>query len=239
MSKPSLNPHILYYSQIMKFPLLCCLFLFLCTGNGDQFGTVNFETSCDNQFQEKFNIALSKLYSFWYDEALRDFDDIYRNDNNCCIALFMAASTLTRPIWYFISDSQLALAESYSINATACAQREKLIPTSPRERAYIAALAVYTNTSDPAVAEPASRLSYYAKALKEKVYDQYLNEDENAGIIYGLSLLAVGYYSEDEPMEGYPTLMSAGLVEEQMLLRLPNSPGAQHYVIHGNIYVLF
>lgn len=51
--------------------------------------------------------------------------------------------------------------------------------------------------------------------------------------MYGLALIAVGYYSEQEPANGFPSLTRAGLVEELVLLDVPDSPGALHYVIHS------
>ena len=54
-----------------------------------------------------------------------------------------------------------------------------------------------------------------------------------SSIMYGLALIAVGYYSEQEPARGFPSLTRAGLVEELVLLDVPDSPGALHYVIHS------
>jgi hypothetical protein len=52
-------------------------------------------------------------------------------------------------------------------------------------------------------------------------------------VIYGLAVLGVGFYSETEPAEGFPSLTLAGLTEELVVLRDPNSPGGLHYVIHA------
>ena len=51
--------------------------------------------------------------------------------------------------------------------------------------------------------------------------------------MYGLALIAVGYYSESEPADEFPSLKRAGLVNELVLLDVPDSPGALHYVIHS------
>lgn len=45
--------------------------------------------------------------------------------------------------------------------------------------------------------------------------------------------MGVGYYSEQEPANGFPHLTRAGLIEELVLLDVPDSPGALHYVIHS------
>ena len=198
----------------------------------DAYGNVNFETSCSPQVESTFNVALSKLYSFWYKEARLEFDDIYASDNDCCIALYFSAMSLTHPIWDFISAARLDETESYARNASACAVRPKVHPTNAREVAYINALAQYANQSDPSLSEPAARLDKYAQSLEEVFY-VFGHEDPNASILYGLSLLAVGYYSETEPTAGFPKLSLAGLIEESILLRVPFSPGALHYVIHS------
>lgn len=51
--------------------------------------------------------------------------------------------------------------------------------------------------------------------------------------MYGLALIGVGYYSETEPEDGFPSLSLAGLTEERVVLGNPDSPGALHYVIHA------
>jgi hypothetical protein len=98
-----------------------------------------------------------------------------------------------------------------------------------RERAYIGALAAYLALDDPTVADPASRLQKYADELRDEVYAPYGLEDANAGILYGLALLAVGYYDEAEPAKGWPRLMEAGQIEEAMALLEPDSPGCARH----------
>ena len=66
-----------------------------------------------------------------------------------------------------------------------------------------------------------------------EVYFPYQRIDENAAIFYGLSLLAVGYYSETEPADGFPHLKAAGQIELDVIKRNPLSPGALHYAIHA------
>ena len=157
------------------------------------------------------------LYSFWYGRAKDEFDSIIEKDPSCCIAYSMVVSTFFHPIWNFISETDLATAEEYSIRATSCALNNSR--TTDREKAYVGAISVFSNTSDPNLADPASRLASYAQAMRERVYIPYVETDENAGILYGLSLLGVGYYSESEASEGLPHLHEAGLIEEQMWLR--------------------
>lgn len=69
--------------------------------------------------------------------------------------------------------------------------------------------------------------------MQQHVYEPYVQDDVNAGILYGLSLLGVGYYNENEPAQGFPHLSMAGEIEQQMTARDPNAPGALHYTVHA------
>jgi len=77
---------------------------------------------------------------------------------------------------------------------------------------------------------PPQRLTAYADALGAQVYEPCAATDENAGIFYGSSLRAVGYYSSDEPRADFPLLRLAGPLQ---LAVLAASPGAPHCVIHA------
>jgi hypothetical protein len=101
---------------------------------------------------------------------------------------------------------------AYAVKAASCVAGGTR--TTAREMAYIDALQVYANVSEPIA--PADRLQRYAAALKHRVYTPYAFTDENAAIIYGLARLGVGYYSESEPADGWPNLLEAGSVEESV-----------------------
>jgi len=217
--------------MVMSFLVIQVLLLATSPSYADNsYGDVNFETSCSAAVQGDFNTALSMMYSFWYSESLLLFDDVLARDPQCCMAHWGAAMTYSHPVWDFIQDSRLAEAAARSDQAAACASSTTL---TARELAYLGSLAVYTNLTDPAVELPADRLQVYADNLLANVYEPYGSSDSNAGIMYGLALIAVGYYSEQEPARGFPSLTRAGLVEELVLLDVPDSPGALHYVIHS------
>jgi tetratricopeptide (TPR) repeat protein len=194
------------------------------------YGSVDFPNSCSDKVSADFNMGISQMYSFWYTEALKTFDAIIAVEPTCCLAYYGAAMTYNHPIWNFFSKSSLAAAESYYIAASECAAQSAI---TQREADYIYTLGVYVNTTDPAVADPATRLKVYADTFNSKVYLPYGNTDENAGVLYGLSVLGVGYYSESEPNNNYPNLRLGGLIEEMMVLRNSNSPGGLHYIIHS------
>lgn len=196
------------------------------------YGVVNFNTSCSESVVDYFNTATSMLYSFWYSESLSSYLDIIDQDSSCCMAYWGAAMTYNHPVWDYLSDERLETASQYSKQASECADNMSG-SISDREIAYIKALMIYYDTTDPELNEPAVRLQTYANAFKELVYQPYGSTDENAGIIYGLAMIGVGYYSESEPAQGFPNLGLAGLTEELVLLGNSQSPGALHYIIHS------
>ena len=198
-------------------------------------GVVTFENSCIPSVKDAFNNALMLLYAFEYSDAVNAFVDIISDDPNCCMAFFFAASSYTTPIWSFISDQNLEITNQFSNQAQKCftANIDNVLP---REVAYLDALQIYADITDMntiSATSPSQRLQNYAVALKDKVYTPYASVDENAGIIYGLSLLAVGYYSSTEASDGYKNLIEAARVEEEVLATNPVSPGALHYIIHA------
>ena len=196
------------------------------------YGSVDFPTSCSPKQTENFNTAISLLYSFWYSESLKMFEDIISAEPTCCMAYYGAAMTYNHPVWDFMSDERMEAAEKYAVAASNCANEAEATITT-RERDYIYSLGIYLNTTDPALADPATRLKTYADTFNSRVYIPYGPTDENAGIIYGLAVIGVGYYSEVEPQNNFPNLKLAGLVEEMVTLNNENSPGGLHYIIHA------
>jgi hypothetical protein len=147
------------------------------------YGVVNFITSCDSTLTQDFNLAVSKLYSFWYSEARADFDTIISRDANCCMAYWGAASSYNHPNWDFIEDDRLRVAELYMKQSSKCAANNPTKITD-RELGYIKSMAMFVNTSDPVLAaSPPLRLQTFVDAMKELVYDPFIDSDENAGCV--------------------------------------------------------
>ena len=189
---------------------------------------VRFNSSCRATVASDLDQGLTLLYAFEYAEAHAVFDAVRKADPKCCIASYFAASTLAHPIWSYATDASLNATRAYSLKAARCAA-DPASNASPRERDYLFALSVYANASGLA---PAERLRRHADAMRT-VAERHASEDENAGVLYGLSLLAVGYYSEEEPSRQWPHLLAAAAAEEAVLARSPRHPGALHLAIHA------
>ncbi len=125
--------------------------------SSNQYGAVHFPTSCNPAVEEQFDIAMSKLYSFWYSDARKDFNAISLAEPDCCMSYWGAANTYNHPIWDFIEDDRLSKAENLSSYAIQCFQKAGSLITK-REMSYIEAFAAYVNTSDLNIIEPAKRL---------------------------------------------------------------------------------
>src|SRR5437899_12611415 len=63
-----------------------------------RFGTVHFETSCNETAQRRFDRAMRYQHSFWYRESKELFEDVLKADPECAIAYWgVGLSLLNNP----------------------------------------------------------------------------------------------------------------------------------------------
>src|SRR3954470_892130 len=63
-----------------------------------RFGTVHFETSCNEAAQRRFDRAMRYQHSFWYRESKEIFEEVLKADPSCAIAYWgIALSLLFNP----------------------------------------------------------------------------------------------------------------------------------------------
>jgi hypothetical protein len=96
---------------------------------------------------------------------------------------------------------------------------------TPREKAYIAAIAAFY--SDSKNRDHAARAKAYSDAMK-KVYEGY-PEDHEAAAFYALSLLA----SEPDEDPTFANRKQAAAILEKLFATEPDHPGVAHYLIHS------
>src|SRR5881396_4217457 len=66
--------------------------------NGNQLGSVHFETSCKPEAQKLFDRGMLYQHSFWYRASQRTFEDVLKADPECGIAYWgIALSLLWNP----------------------------------------------------------------------------------------------------------------------------------------------
>jgi tetratricopeptide (TPR) repeat protein len=186
--------------------------------NETQLGTVHFPVSCAASVQKPFERGVALLHSFWYEEAEKEFLDIAKDDPQCAMAHWGIAMSLWHQLWNE-PDAKVIARGLGEVKAA-----EKLKST-PRERAYIAAIGEFYSHSDKLDHE--RRAKAYSDAMK-KVYEQY-PEDHEAATFYALSLLA----SEPHDDETFANRKQAAAILEKLFAIEPDHPGVAHYLIHA------
>jgi len=171
---------------LTKRPFILVLTVLCATGNAEpqhehaeitqQLGSVHFQISCQSAVQETFGRGVALLHSFWYEEAQKAFQTVLRDDSRCA----MAHWGLAMAQWHQFADWPDADATKVTQQALAIAET---LNASPRERAYISALAHFFSDSDGQ--ERLQRATLYSQAMS-RIYEEY-PQDTEAGAFYALS----------------------------------------------------
>ncbi len=188
--------------------------------NVAQLGTVVFPVSCAPSVQKPFERGVALLHSFWYEEAEKEFTEIAVEDPTCVMAHWGVAMSLWHQLWNNPDAKviQSGLDEVHEARTTDG-------PTTPREKAYLAAIAAFYSDSKKLNHE--ARAKNYSDAMR-KVYDSY-PDDHEAAAFYALSLLA----SEPHDDETFANRKQAAAVLEKLFAIEPDHPGVAHYLIHA------
>jgi tetratricopeptide (TPR) repeat protein len=182
--------------------------------------SVKFETSCVPPLQPEFNKAVALLHSFWFPEAIKAFEGILAADGNCAMAHWgIAMSQWGNPFAGIKQARAVELTKAAIDKATTTGS-----PT-PRERAYIDAVAQLVTASDPGT--HVARIAAYESAM-EKVAREYPNDTE-ARIFYAL---AVNQTAPPTDKTYAKNLKAAGILEP-LFEKMPTHPGLAHYIIHA------
>jgi tetratricopeptide (TPR) repeat protein len=188
--------------------------------SASQLGTVVFPVSCDPSVQKPFERGVALLHSFWYEEAEKEYQRIAESDPHCAMAHWGVAMSLWHQLWNQPDDRviQRGLDEVHEARTTDGR-------TTPREKAYIAAIAAFYGDSKKLNHE--ARAKAYSDAMK-KIYDSY-PDDHEAAAFYALSLLA----SEPQDDATFANRKAAAAVLEKLFAIEPDHPGVAHYLIHS------
>ena len=185
-----------------------------------QLGTVHFPVSCTASAQKPFARGVALLHSFWYEEAEKEFVQISKEDPHCAMAHWGVAMS----IWHQLWNQPDAKVIARGLSEANVAKREAKKVT-PRENAYIAAIAAFYSDSDKV--DHDARAKAYSDAMK-KVYESY-PDDHEAATFYALSLLA----SEPHHDETFANRKAAAAILEKLFAIEPDHPGVAHYLIHS------
>src|SRR5580658_8191633 len=181
-----------------------------------QLGTVRFPISCAASVQKPFARGVALLHSFWYEEAEKEFLDIAKNDPACAMAHWGIAMSIWHQLW---NDPDAKVIARGLDEANTAAQLGA--KATPREQAYIAAIAAFYGNSEKS--DHAARAKAYSDGMK-KAYESY-SDDHEAATFYALSLL-----SSDENLDHRK---QAAAILDKLFAIEPEHPGIAHYLIHA------
>ena len=134
----------------------------------DQFGEVSFSLSCSYETRETFDLAVSLLHSFEYEEAEKAFVKVLDADPDCTMAYWGVAMSITHSLWYQVDKSYLEKGS----NLLEIANK---IPTGEREKDYLDAICVYYK--DYETLDKKTRALLYEKKM-EVIYTKYKDDKE-------------------------------------------------------------
>src|SRR5258708_7817570 len=185
--------------------------------DGNQLGTVHFETSCKPKAQKLFDSGMLYQHSFWYRASQRVFEDVLKADPECGIAYWGIELSL---LW---NPHAPAAAKNLAEGAAAIAKGKSVGAKTQRERDYLDALgAMY---ADYDKVDHRTRMQAYAKAM-EQLAQRYPDDDE-AEIYYALALNT----SASPADKTYASQLKGAAILEPIAIRQPQHPGVAHYLI--------
>src|ERR1035437_181136 len=193
-----------------------------CGPPDEQFGSVDFEMTCNEKAKKDFNLAIELLHSFEYDEAEKAFAKVIYETPECAMAYWGVAMCNFHPLWNAPTEAELqkgakAIAIANSINAK-----------SARESGYINAIGLFYK--DWNKKDHHTRCVYFEKAM-EQLHTKYA-DDHEAAIFYALALDAAA----DPRDKTYANQKKAGDILNALYAIEPNHPGIIHYIIHTYDY---
>jgi tetratricopeptide (TPR) repeat protein len=189
-------------------------------GNQD-LGDVNFSVSCNDKSREAFNLAISLLHSFEYEEAEKAFVKAIEADPQCVMAYWGVAMSNFHSLWLQAGTGYLK--KGNQILAIA-----KSLTKSEKEQDYLDAIHVFYKDWE-SIDRNKRKLLY--KQKMEELYKKY-PDDTEAAIFYALALNAIA----DPTDKTYENQKKAGAILEALFQSQPNHPGIAHYIIHSYDY---
>ncbi|MEA2877097.1 MAG: hypothetical protein QOF14_2293 [Hyphomicrobiales bacterium] len=183
-----------------------------------QLGNVQFKTSCNEVAQRRFDRGMRYQHSYWYTNAKEVFEEAIKADPACAMAHWGIALT-------FMDNPHNAIPRPNLAPGLAAITKAKEIGAkTERERDYIDALMVMYADYDKV---PHAQRMRALRDAQAKVAAKYPDDDE-AQIAYAITLNT----SADLNDKTYGQQTKGAAILEPIAKRLPQHPGATHYLIH-------
>jgi tetratricopeptide (TPR) repeat protein len=176
-------------------------------------GSVYFPTSGAPAAQRYFLTGIAALHSFWYEEALDNFNQAASLDPDFMMAYWGQAMCYNHPLWH---------GQDTDAGRKVVAKMHDSPKLTDREREYVDAVKALYGEGDKLERDLA-----YSNAMA-RVYRDY-PADIEAACLYALSLLGAIRPGD----EGLKRRMQAGAIALEVYKRNPDHPGAAHYIIHA------
>lgn len=184
-----------------------------------EYGTVDFEVSCDEAVQPDFDRALAMLHNMMYVTARNAFKEITQADPSCAMAYWGVSTTLFQPLWG-TRPSQKELKEGWEMM-----EKAKKLVDSEREELLIESTAAFFR--EPESADFWTRIDRWTDKV-ETAYNEYPN-DEDIVSLYALTRLTLAQRAEERA----PLHDEAESILRKIYEQSPSHPGAIHYTIHS------
>lgn len=184
----------------------------------EKLGTVSFANTCAPAVQTPFNRAVALLHSFTFPDAEKGFAEVLAADPNCAMAHWGIAMSLYHELWEAPGPADLER------GSAELAQADKM-KASPREHAFISALATYYRDFDRL--SPKARAQAYSDAMSKVAQEN--PKDSEAQIFYALTLIATASPTD----KSHPNQKNAVAILEPLYKANPDHPGLAHYIIHA------
>ena len=185
---------------------------------GTDFGEVEFMLSCNYATRETFNLAISLLHSFEYEEAEKAFVKVIDEDPNCPMAYWGVLNSIYHTIWFEPSDEVL-------MKGSKILEIAEKLPKTEREKDYLDAIGAFYKDWDKVDHKTRE------KRMELKMEGNYLKypDDKEAAIFYALALKSTA----DRNDKSYASQRKAGKILESIFPDQPSHPGIAHYIIHN------
>ena len=190
-----------------------------CGPADQQYGSLSFPLTGNEEVKTDFSLALKLLHSFEYDEAEKLFAGIIDKAPQTAMAYWGVAMSNFHPLWTPPTEAELKK------GARAVAIADDIDKKTEREADYIAAIGSFYK--DHQNTDHRSRCLQFEKSM-DQLRLKY-PDDKEAAIFYALALNAAA----DPADKTFARQIKAGDILNALYKEQPDHPGIVHYIIHS------